>query len=107
MISPGKLIVSKTYIDAFQNFEFPRSLRELRSFIEARNVYRRFTKSFAAFAQPLNCFTQKDADTVWDNPTKEQLQVFETLKKKMTSAPVLALTRAGKTYMLDTDASAY
>lgn len=95
------------HTDAIQNFEFPHSLRELRSFMGARTVNRRFTKSFAAFAPPLNCFTRKDADTVWDCPTKEELQDFETLKEKMTSSPVLAISRAGKTYMLDTDAPAY
>lgn len=50
---------------------------------------------------------QKDAKPNWNNPAKEQLRAFETLKEKGTSPPVLALPRAGKTYMLDTDPSAY
>lgn len=90
VISPGKLAVSSTHIDEFRNFELLRSRRELREFLGAYNVCRRFIKSFAAIARPLNCFTQEDAGPDWEGPTQEQLEAFETLKKKMMSAPVLA-----------------
>lgn len=106
MISPGKLI-SDTHIDAFRNFEFPCLLRELRSFEGVCNVYMRFIKSFAAIVRPLNCLSRKDTDRDWDGTAKKQTQVFQTLKEKVTSHLVLALTRACKTYMLETDASAY
>lgn len=50
---------------------------------------------------------RKDAYRDWEIRMKEQLEAFETVKEKVKSLPVLALRRAGKTYMLNTDASAY
>lgn len=107
VISSGKLVASDMHIDASRSFKFPSSLRELRSFLRVYIVYKSFIKSFAAIARPLNCLMQKDDDHDRDNSTKEQLKAFNTLKKNVTSPPVLALPRAGKTYMLRTDASAY
>jgi len=50
---------------------------------------------------------RKDAVLDWDNPTTEQLEAFETLKAKLTSPPVLALPKANRPIMIDTDASQY
>lgn len=50
---------------------------------------------------------RKEAYPDWEIQTKKQLKAFETVKEKMKSLPVLALPRADKTYMLNTDPSAY
>ena len=50
---------------------------------------------------------RKDAEPDWENPTNEQKKAFETLKARLISPPVLALPKAGRPYMIDTDASAY
>ena len=50
---------------------------------------------------------KKEASPNFENPTKEQLAAFETLKDRRTSPPVLALPKAGSNYRLDTDASDY
>ncbi|CDF39628.1 Ribonuclease H (fragment) [Chondrus crispus] len=79
----------------------------VRSFLGACNVYRRFVKGFSKIARPLTDITRKDSDHDFDNPTKVQLQAFESLKAAMISPPILALPRYGRPYLLDTDASAY
>ena len=51
--------------------------------------------------------TRKDSDPDFYNPTEAQLQAFEHVKKCMIAPPILAWPRHGRTYMIDTDASAY
>ena len=69
VISPGKLSVAEEAADAFKTFTFPRTLTQVRSFLGACNVYRRFVKGFAKIARPLTDITRKDADPDFDNPT--------------------------------------
>ena len=107
VISPGKLGMAEAAADAFKTFTFPRTLTQVRSFLGACNIYRRFVKEFAKIARPLKDMTRKDADPDLDNPTELQLQAFEALKERMISPPILALPRYGWPYMIDTDASAY
>lgn len=62
VISPGKLAVSDSHINAFQNFEIASSLRELRSFLGACKVNKMCIKMFAPIVRPLNHLSRKDAD---------------------------------------------
>ena len=50
---------------------------------------------------------RKVAEPDWNNPTDAQMEAFETLKERLISPPILALPKAGRPYMIDTDASAY
>ena len=96
VISPGKLSVADTAADAFKTFTFPRTLTQVRSFLGACNVYRRFVKGFAKIERPLIEMTRKDSDPDFYNPTEAQLQAFEHLKKCMIAPPILALLRHGR-----------
>ena len=103
----GKLSVAEAAADAFKTFKIPRTLTQVRSFLGACNVYRRFAKGFAKIARPLTDMTRKDADPNYDNPTAAQVQALEDLKSRMIAPPIFALPRYGRPYMIDTDASAY
>ena len=107
VISPGMLSVAEAAADAFKTFTFQRTLKQLRSFVGACNVYRRFVKGIAKDARPLTSMTRKDADPNFDDSTEAQLQAFETLKERMINPPILELPRHSRPYMIDTDASAY
>ena len=50
---------------------------------------------------------RKDADPDWDSPTNDELEAFETLKRKLVAPLILGLPKANRPYMIDTDASAY
>ena len=50
---------------------------------------------------------RKDAETDWENPTDEQTEARETLKAGLISPPILALPKAGRPYMIDSNISAY
>ena len=53
-------------------------------------------------AKPLHRLTEKGREFTW---TQESDQAFNTLKQKLTSAPVLALPNWSKSFLVDTDAS--
>ena len=107
VISPGKLSMATESSAAFAECKFPRTLTQVRSFLGACNVYRRFVKDFSKIAKPLTDMTRKDAKPDYANPTEAQLTAFETLKARLVSPPILSLPRHGRPYLLDTDASAY
>ena len=107
MITPGKLAVTTENTKSFVHAQFPRNTTQLRSFLGAPNVYRRFVTGYSGIARPLNAMLRKDADPDWDSPTNDEREAFETLKRKLVTPPILELPKGNCPYMVDTDASAY
>ena len=107
IITPGKPSVTVDNSKAFSKAVFPRTITQLRSFLGAANVYRRFVEKYYDIARPLNSMLRKDEEPEWENPTDELTRAFETLKTRLISPPILALPKAGRPYMIDIDASAY
>jgi len=89
-------------IDAVLRWPVPTKLREVRGFLGLCGYYRRFVHNFSEVAAPLHAMTKKNAPFRW---TQKCQTAFETLKCKLTSAPILALPRDEGQYILDTDAS--
>ena len=54
VITPGKLSVAVDNSKAFAKAVFPRIITQLRSFLGAANVYRRFVQKYCDIARPLN-----------------------------------------------------
>ena len=106
-IGPGKLEVAQKCRDAIRKAIPPKNVSELRSFLGLCNVYRRFVEAFARKAAPLTKKLQKDQPFDFGELTLEETEAYEQLRDSMISPPVLALPKAGKTYVLDTDACNY
>ena len=66
------------------------------------SYYRRFIPRFAKVAEPLHQQTCKGTTFQW---TLECQLAFDTLKAKLTTAPVLAYPAFNKDFVLETDAS--
>ena len=77
------------------------NVTELRSFLGLASYYRRFIHHFAEVAAPLYRLQEKGSTFRW---IANCTDAFEMLKKKLTSAPILAFPRPSDTF-LDTDAS--
>ena len=88
--------------DRVNLWPIPHSAKEVQQFLGLANYYRRFIEDFASLAKPLHRLTKKGREFTW---TQESDQAFNTLKQKLTSAPVLALPNWSKSFLLDTDAS--
>ena len=66
------------------------------------SYYRRFIKNFSQIATPLYNLLKKDINYEW---TEERQQVFQQLKNRLISAPLLAYPDFDKSFILFTDAS--
>ena len=102
MITPLGLKTSNRHVAAVDQFPIPANLREVRRFLGMASYYRRFIPSFAKIAHPLHALTRKDVQFLW---TQECQEAFETLKKQLTSAPVLGYPIFDAPFVLETDAS--
>ena len=70
-------------------------------FLGLTSYYLRFIKGFAEIASPLHSLT-KNAEFVW---SKECQLAFNSLKQKLTTAPVLVYPNFGQSFLLETDVS--
>ena len=59
-------------------------------------------KDFSTIVAPLNAIVKKDVVFKWE---QDQLKAFETLKDKLTKAPISALPNFSKTFEIECDAS--
>jgi len=73
-------------IDSIVKWEPPQNMTQVQSFLGLCNYYRRFVKDFAMISVPLSNLTKKDVKFEWK---AEQQEAFDTLKKCLTTAPVL------------------
>ena len=78
---------------AVENWERPRTVTEVLSFLGLAGYYRRFVKDFSVIALPLTGLTQKKKKKKrlsfeWDENCE---QSFQQLKYYLTHTPVLAL----------------
>ena len=89
-------------IAAIVNWELPRSVMEVRSFLGLAGYYRRFVRDFSIIASPLTKLLRKDVQNRW---TPKCQQSFEILKEKLTTAPVLTLLVEGGRYVVYSNAS--
>nr|GFB37713.1 putative reverse transcriptase domain-containing protein [Tanacetum cinerariifolium] len=64
--------------------------------------YRRFIKEFSLIAKPLTKLTQKNKPFIWGN---DEEKAFQTLKRKLCSAPILSLPEESEDFVVYCDAS--
>ncbi|XP_073122017.1 uncharacterized protein [Henckelia pumila] len=64
--------------------------------------YRRFVENFSQIAKPLMQLMRKDVPFVW---TSECEEIFHELRRRLTTAPMLALPSGSGGFLVHTDAS--
>lgn len=90
--------------NAITSLPRPSNQKHLISFLQACSWFRRFIKDFSEIAQPLTKLTKKSAAWEW---TEAQQTAYDTLKHRLTSAPVLKQADETKPYVIKSDASSY
>ena len=101
LITPSGLKPNHKLVMAVQEFLLPRDIRELRHFLGLASYYRRFIPQFSKIAEPLHNLTRKEVEFVWSEASQSAL---ESLKCKLSVAPVLAYPSFEKNFVLETDA---
>ena len=102
IISKNGLEVDPEKVEAVQNWKRLETVTEVRSFLGLAGYYRKFIQNFSKLAGPLTRLTQKDRKFIWDKQCEES---FSKLKKRLTTAPVLALPNGSEEFIIFTDAS--
>ena len=102
IISGGTLQPAPEKLQAVAEFPVPTTLKQLERFLGLTSYYRRYIHRFSFIAEPLHRLKKKGVDFVWGT---DQQMAFDTLKKKLTEPPVVAIFDDNKATFLHTDAS--
>ena len=100
MVNSGK------HISAVCDWDTSKNVSELKSSLGLTSYYQCYICQFADIAAPLNNLTNKAVYFVWNNNCQT---AFETLKRHLTQAPVLAypdFSANASQFRLHTNASA-
>jgi hypothetical protein len=80
----------------------PRTVQQVRSFLSLAGYYRRFILNFSNISKPNPDLLKKEEKFVWN---AERDEAFQTLKKLLTTSPVLAQPDITKSFDVYCDAS--
>ncbi|XP_071939216.1 uncharacterized protein [Coffea arabica] len=101
-ISKNGIAVDPTKVEAFTLWKQPENPTEVRSFLGLAGYYRRFIKDFSKIAGPMTELTKKNHKFIWSPKCEAS---FQELKRRLTTAPVLALPEGVYGYVVYSDAS--
>ena len=102
IISDKGISVDPSKIQDVLNWKTPESVSEIRSFLGLAGYYRRFVPDFSKIARPMTELLKKGVRFNWDNKCE---QAFQTLRRLLTSAPVLTQPDITRPFDVYCDAS--
>eukprot|EP01135_Chromosphaera_perkinsii_P007805 Nk52_evm1s1017 gene=Nk52_evmTU1s1017 len=91
-------------VDAVVSWKLLHNASEVRSFLGLIQYYRRFIPNLARTAQPLNALLRKHVPFVWSSACQTAL---DTLKRKITTAPVLRAPDFERPFIVHADSSGH
>jgi hypothetical protein len=104
VLEKGLTKMDPVKLAGIRNWPTPKTVKDVRSFHGFCNFYRSFIRGFSKITLPLNALTKKGVEFQW---TEVAQKAFDTLKEKMTEAPLLAHPDLTKPFELEVDASGY
>ncbi|GKC13917.1 reverse transcriptase domain-containing protein, partial [Tanacetum coccineum] len=85
-ISKFGIEVDREKVDVIAKLPPPTFVKGIRSFLGHSGFYRQFIQDFSKIARPMTHLLEKETPFIFSNWCRE---AFETLKKKLTEAPIL------------------
>jgi hypothetical protein len=101
VISATGVATDPAKIQSVESWPVPQNLKELRGFLGLTGYYRKFIKHYAIISQPLTQLLRKGVHFLWTSDTEV---AFQTLKRALITAPVLALPSFTEQFVIETDA---
>ncbi|GJY88379.1 putative reverse transcriptase domain-containing protein [Tanacetum coccineum] len=94
--------VDPAKIESIKDWTSLNTPTEIRQFLGLTDYYRRFIEGFSKIAKPMTKLTQKNVKFYWDDKAEA---VFQLLKQKLCSAPILTLPEGADKFIVYCDAS--
>nr|GEY04924.1 reverse transcriptase domain-containing protein [Tanacetum cinerariifolium] len=85
-ISKNMIEVNKDKVNVISKLSHPTTVKGIHSFLGHASFYQRFIKDFLKIAWPMTRILKKDTSFFF---SKEYVEAFQTLKRKLTKAPIL------------------
>nr|GEY76460.1 hypothetical protein [Tanacetum cinerariifolium] len=85
-IYKNRIEVDKAKVDVISKLPHPTTVKGIHSFRGHAGFYRRFIQYFSKIAWPMTRLLEKDTSFLF---SKECVEAFQTLKRKLTEAPIL------------------
>ncbi|WVZ80776.1 hypothetical protein U9M48_028228 [Paspalum notatum var. saurae] len=101
ILSEKGVAVDPSKVECVLNWKQPKTVTEIRSFLCLAGYYRRFIKDFSKTAKPMTSLTKKNAKYSWSLNCEE---AFQSLKRSLTTTPVLAQPDVTKPFDVYCDA---
>ncbi|PUZ51019.1 hypothetical protein GQ55_6G128800 [Panicum hallii var. hallii] len=102
VITGGGVAVDPGKVRDMLNWEPPTTVSEIRSFLGFAGYYRRFIEDFSKIVKPLTSLLEKDKIFIWSEACQNS---FDELRKRLTTAPVLAMPDVHKSFDIYCDTS--
>src|SRR5262249_15060912 len=102
IISAKGVMVDPEKIQTVLNWPIPTTLKALRGFLGFTGYYRKFVQSYGSLAAPLTALLKQPQPFLW---TKQADESFMSLKKAMSTSPVLSLPDFSVPFVVECDAS--
>ncbi|KAL2695017.1 hypothetical protein AAEP93_007409 [Penicillium crustosum] len=102
IVSTDGIAVDPEKIRVVQSWTVPTTVKGVQSFLGFCNFYRRFIQGYSAISKSLHRLTRQDVPFEWSENCEK---AFQTLKKKLVSAPILRHYDPVRRTRVETDAS--
>jgi hypothetical protein len=95
IINRDRLAMDPKKVVDILDWKAPRDVERIKSFIRMAGYYRRFIEGFSKIVRPMTALLANIVKFKW---TLECQESFETLKKKLTTTPMLILPDVHKSF---------
>ena len=102
VISSQGIAMDLAKVEVVIQWECPKLVSEIRSFVGLDGYYKRFIEGFSKIVAPLTQLTRKDQPFAWTDRCEES---FKELKQRLASTPVLVIQDVSKPFEVYCDAS--
>jgi hypothetical protein len=102
VVSSEAIFVDLSKVQEVMDWKPPRTVHQVWSFLSLAGYYHRFILNFSKIAKPITDLLKKEEKFVWN---AEHDEAFWTLKKLLTTSPMLAQPDITKSFDVFCDAS--
>ncbi|GJY63471.1 reverse transcriptase domain-containing protein [Tanacetum coccineum] len=103
-VDKAKIDVDKAKVDIISKLPYPTTVKGIRSFLGHARILSNFIKDFSKISRPMTHLIEKNTPFIF---SEDCILAFQTLKKKLTEAPILIAPNWDQPFEIKCDASDY